>query len=132
MPPGGRGKFRVQHVESGDHFGFGVGQQREGDVPLTGKAPDRRDRVVGDRGNAVAERAEIFDALVPGDRLGLAGNSPVERSGKQDDQAAPPRQGFEVAVLAALIRGADRLPHGRADFRSLVERIEIGRHSGRG
>lgn len=118
--------MRVEKIERSDDFGFGVGQQREGYVLIGGEPLDRGEPVVGDRRDAEAERVERIDFFIPGDRLVLAIRSPIIGSGKQDDQPAPPRQGFEIAVLAALIRRADRLRHHRADLRAPVERIETG------
>ena len=111
MPSCGGRKSRIQQIKGANHFGFGVRQQREFDPRIAGEMFDRRNRIIADRGDAVTERMESLDFFIPGDRLGLAGNSPIEGARKQNDQAAPPRQGFEIAVLAALrqqLRSSER------------------------
>jgi hypothetical protein len=132
MPSCGGRKSRIQQIKGANHFGFGVRQQREFDPRIAGEMFDRRNRIIADRGDAVTERMESLDFFIPGDRLGLAGNSPIEGARKQNDQAAPPRQGFEIAMLAALICGVDGFRHMRADLGALGDRVETGGMGRRG
>ncbi len=126
MPSARRGEFRIQQIKRLDDFGSGVRQQRERDGFLASELRDCGLWVVTDRGDAIAACVEFLEALVPGDRLVLAEWSPIEGTGEQDDQPAPPRQGFEIAVLAALIQRGNKLRHVRADLRTPIQRIETG------
>ena len=60
VPPARRWVLRVDQIECADDLGFGVGQQCKGDVLIIGKTPERRDPVVGNGGDAVAERGKAL------------------------------------------------------------------------
>lgn len=93
----------VEDTEGPDDFRLWIGQHREPDLPPLREAAQRVDRVIADGGDGVAEVGDLFEALVPGDRLDLAEGSPVEGSREQDDQTALPRQVFPASRVAVLI-----------------------------
>lgn len=95
--PIARGRHRVvQQPEGFDDRGFAIRQQRETDPLVIGKSLQHIDGIVGNLGDVVAQRLEVRDPLVPGDRLDLAVGSPTQRSGKQQDEAAFSRQRGEI------------------------------------
>ena len=111
-----RREILVEQTEGADDRRIGVRQQDEADFPAPGEPRQRLHIIVADRGQRVAERRNIVDSVVPGDRLGLAVNSPIERTGKQQDQSALAGECWKVASLAMLILGRERMGDRRADL----------------
>ncbi len=85
----------VEHLEGADDFRARIGEQGKTDIALLGETRERRDFVIADGRDVVAEAGEFAQSSVPGDRLDFAGGSPVERTGEQQDEPAFPRQGSE-------------------------------------
>ena len=77
----------IQEVKFSDDFRFRVGQQAESDFPPLRETRQLLHRIIADGGNPIAQPSEFSVPFVPGDRLGLAVNSPIEGTGKQKDQA---------------------------------------------
>ena len=118
-----RRKIFVEQTEGADDRRFRVGEQGEADVAALREPRQRPNIVIADRGEGVAKRREFLDFVVPGDRLGLAVNSPIQRAGEQQDQSALARERRKIARHAMLIPGRERMGNRHADFRPVVEPV---------
>ena len=100
---------------------------------MPGEACVHLDRIVGHNGDVVAERLELLEASIPGDRLVLAVGSPVERAREHQYQATPPGERLEIPVLVVLVADRERmrnlLPHPRTIIKCVMALRGTGRHS---
>ena len=119
----------VEHVEGADDLRLRVRQQGEADPPALGEARQLRDAVIADRRDVVAEGGEFPEFKVPGDRLGLAIGSPVERAGEQQDKAALAGERPEAPLPARLVGRVQLVGNRLADPHTLAELVV---RSGRG
>jgi len=72
----------VKEAECPDDFRFWIGQQGEADFPPLGEARQLRDGIVAYRRNPIVQLGEFGVPFIPGDRLGLTVNSPIEGTRK--------------------------------------------------
>ena len=80
----------VDDVKRFDDCRIRVGEKLESNLAPFGESRDCRNLVVTNRRDVIAEVRELVDPLIPGDRLVFAVGSPIQGSGKQQNEAASP------------------------------------------
>lgn len=80
----------VDDVKRFDDCRIRVGEKFESHLAPFGESRNCRDLVVTDRRDVIAEVRELIDPLIPGDRLVFAVGSPIQGSGKKQNEAASP------------------------------------------
>lgn len=72
----------IKEIKFPDDIRFRIRQQGEGDFSPLGEARQLLHGIVAYGGNPIAQPREFSVPFVPGDRLGLTVNSPIEGTGK--------------------------------------------------
>jgi len=118
----------IEDIERLDDVGLSVRKQRHPDFLVFRESRERPDIVITDEGDVVAAFREVRVPFVPGDRLKFAVGSPVERTGKKQNQAGSPHQRLQAVRITVLVRRAHRQRDRLADLESLIQIVScLGR-----
>ncbi|MDH3701872.1 MAG: hypothetical protein OEU46_11195 [Alphaproteobacteria bacterium] len=72
----------IEEAKFPNDFRFRIGQQGESDFPPLRETRQLLHGIIANGGNPIAQPGEFSVPFVPGDRLGLTVNSPIEGTGK--------------------------------------------------